>query len=1454
MKKAGRDLWFVTGVLVGHLRRAAPAVLLLTFWLASQTCVHANPTGGVVTQGAATINSSGPQLTINQTSSSALINWSSFNINLGETTTFNQPSASSITWNQINDSNPSQILGNLNANGYIVLQNADGFYIGGQAAISTGGLVMTTASTPALNLSSGGAWDFDAPPPTAKIVNYGKINITGGGSAFLIADDIENNGTISAPNGKVGLYAGETVLVSTAPDGRGLSAQVTLPEGSVDNNGNLVADGGSIVAQAQIVNQNGLVQANSAQDVNGTIELLASDSVNLGANSVISAQGDSTGVSSGGTVTIKSDNAFSDQTGSTINISGGAQGGNGGQVEISAPQMNSINSDINGQAADGFINGVLSIDPYNILLASSSSDPNAQYSGTVNAGDPPASGTLTLNVNAFSSTLSQINLQAINNIELSTVWVLPNQAVPATLNLTAGNNITFDLLSGINAGQNWSVNLTAGTAFVPTTAQPVPASGSDGIYLDGDSTSLHSSYILTQNGNINLWAANEVQIGWSGTASLPGQVNLGYGSVTTVGDGNIDVTTLYGDVNSGSDPAGFDYQSTAPYFKVDPNLGGVSTAAGGNVTINAGGDVISYFPSDSEDGGSGAFGPEPGNVTITAGGNVYGHYVLVNGVGTITAGQNVGAAAGDPFALSLVSGDWNVNAPNGDIYLQEARNPNGVFNNATGGRGGSPGKHLFNYSPQAAVDLTANGVYLTGLGVPRPNGAVPILYPPILDITAGSGGVTLESDVTLFPSPYQNLDITTTDGGDFTSTADPSSPIELLMSDSAQTQWTPGAFLDSDHGSLQNEPNELDNPNPVLINISGSMENLNLITTKETDITVGGDMINCGFSGQNLQASDITSINVAGQIYNTSPYTFVDSVVIPSLPTSDLLAGMGSSWDDIFTLALNPSAIANLAVPPGLSSSQFAAYALENAGLFNVQLIGGQLTGINPGFVYNSATGQLGFAGPMGPATEAALTQSQTLTVLQLVNGVPQTYVGADGNTYFKTTTISWVAPSVITTLFTDSQGDPSLATAQLGYRIGGPGQFDVNAGSISLGNSDGILSCGVMDAAGGFNRYANLASITPSGANLNVTVAGDLQMLTSTIAAEGGGDVNVISTGGSMDLGSEGLFNSQGNSANTVVSNGHLGLGIYTTGGGNVNVTALGDVDIDGSRIATFNGGNIFVESLTGSVNVGNGGSDLNTVDDFYVNPVTGQAADYREDVFGSGIVAETLVPPLPGESLPPDATTVPGNITVETPEGDIVAGTGGILQEALDGSITAGPTINLTAGTPASGTPGQPGYSPGYVGNIDLSDSGVIGGTVNLTANGNISGLVISRQNSTVTAAQNFTGTLLSGGTANVSGGGTVAGTIIGVGGANVSGAGGITASVLAQNANVGGKSADTLGSQTTATSSTQSAAQQANSQAQQVASTGTDQDEEKKKKKKPLIQHVGRVTVILSTAIPK
>ena len=1423
----------MTTTLPPFLWRWFMITLVLLFGHTGQHRAYGNPTTttATVSQGTASFsNPSSSQLTIT-TSANAFINWQSFNIGAGETTTFIQPSSSSVVWNQINDPNPSQILGTLNANGYVVLQNQSGFYIGGSAAINTHGLVMTTAPSTMPNLSGGGAWQFNAPPPTAQIINYGQINIAGGGSAFLIASDIENRndstgtGTISAPGGKIGLYAGQQVLVSTSPDGRGLSAQVTLPQGSVDNAGNLVADAGSIIAQAKTVNQGGLIQADSVQNINGVIELLASDSLTLGASSDIEAHGDNTSAnaSPGGFVVLKSDNTFADNAGSKINVARGTGtgGGQGGIVEIFGNNLlnaSSIKSSIGNNYA-------VLINPYDITLSANATD--------TSSSNPK------LNVNDLAA-YSQIALFAKDNIELNTAWSLIDPGTSASLSLQAGNNLILDGGTGLNCDNNWSVNLVAGTGFVPTVGQPLPSSGSDGIYLNG------SAYIQTQNGNINLWAANEVQVGWSGIAHPV--VNTGAGSITTANDGYISVMTLYGDVNTGSNPSGYLYKPPTtirvggiiitillpPYYSVSTSLGGISTAAGGNVTINAGGNVISYLPSGTEtdDAGTGAFGSQPGNVTITAGGNVYGHYVLANGVGTITAGQNVGVLSGG-FALGLIAGSWNVNAPNGNIYLQEVRNPNGVFNNT--GNDGSVAAHLFDYDPQASVTLDAGiGVYLTDENLPRLSAAdqVPVIYPPILNIIAGSGGVTLQDNITLFPSEYQNLNISTT--GSFVSAPNtPNATPELLMSDSSQTQWVNGGNAFSDKDNSTGLPVQAGNPNPVILNISDNMVNLDLITSKATQIKIGGNMVDCGFSGQNLSPSDVTSITVAGQIYNRSPYDFFNgSINIPSVPIADLLPGMGISWDNIFTLAINPVALASLTIPANLSPSELAAYIIENCSWFQTQRQpNGQYLGSNPGFVYNSATGRLGFTGQLTSDDLSALTGS--ISLLRLVNGVPVLNT-ATGK--YETDTYSWVDSSIISTLYQASISPSSIealvglnspGTDQHGYRLGGPGQFDINAGSISLGNSYGILSCGVADPQGGFNRYADLAAVTPSGgATVNVTVAGDLDMLTSTIAAIGGGDVNVT-CGGSMDLGSEELFNTKR----------QVGFGIFTSGNdANVNVTAVGNIDIDGSRIATFNGGNIFIESLTGDVNAGNGGATANGVSVSYVDPVTGLAGYYNEDVYGNGILANTLVDP----SQVPDSAIIPGNITVKTPRGSIYASLGGIVQEALNGNISGGPIINLVAGTPGT---------PGYPGNINLGDSGVIGGTVNVTANGNITGLVISRQSSTVNAAQNFNGTVLSGGSASVTGGGTVSGTIIGIGGASVSG-GSVTAEVLGQNVSVnGGASQSTLGTTATASTAAQSAAQQSGNDSKQLANNDSGSDDDKKHKPKPaLSRHIKRVTVIL------
>ena len=131
--------------------------------------------------------------------------------------------------------------------------------------------------------------------------------------------------------------------------------------------------------------------------------------------------------------------------------------------------------------------------------------------------------------------------------------------------LTAGTTMTVN--APLAAGNNWSLSLAAGPGNLAT--RPTTSS-IDGIYLTGD------SYLQTQDGNISLWAANDVSVN-ANYSTLSG--------IRTLNGGSIDVTTLLGDVNAGGSPNGFTF---GPHFSGDPNfyyvsptLGGISTAAGG---------------------------------------------------------------------------------------------------------------------------------------------------------------------------------------------------------------------------------------------------------------------------------------------------------------------------------------------------------------------------------------------------------------------------------------------------------------------------------------------------------------------------------------------------------------------------------------------------------------------------------------------------------------------------------------------------------------------------------------------------------------------------------------------------------------------------------------------------------------------------------------------------------
>src|SRR3954454_6027392 len=258
----------------------------------------AGPNGGVVVGGSAKINTQDTaNVTINQFSDKAIINWNLFNIGIGEKTTFIQPSASAIALNRIvGGLGPSQILGTLEANGRVFVVNRDGIIFGAGAVITTAGFLATTSDIRNEDFMAG-RFNFQTPGrPDASIVNMGTITATNGGFAALVAPGVRNTGTITAALGTIGLAAGNSFSLDFYGDrlitlgvGDQIASQVkdvatgqTL-KSLVTNEGKLKANGGRVELTAAaarqvvdaVINTSGVIEANSVGTKNGQIVLSA---------------------------------------------------------------------------------------------------------------------------------------------------------------------------------------------------------------------------------------------------------------------------------------------------------------------------------------------------------------------------------------------------------------------------------------------------------------------------------------------------------------------------------------------------------------------------------------------------------------------------------------------------------------------------------------------------------------------------------------------------------------------------------------------------------------------------------------------------------------------------------------------------------------------------------------------------------------------------------------------------------------------------------------------------------------------------------------------------------------------------------------------------------------------------------------------------------------------------
>ena len=335
----------------------------------------------------------------------------------------------------------------------------------------------------------------------AAIRNYGGIRASQG-SVYLIARTVENSGSISAGAGTVGLAGGSEVVLASG--GSETIAVLYGNGGSVDNSGSIAAAsaelkaaGGNMYALA--INNSGVVRANSLVNEGGRIVLKAERGATVHTGTLESVGGevqvlgeqvalndnavvDVSGASGGGTVLIGGGfqgtadgvanarrtfvgtgariKANAEATGDggkvvvwadeltryygSISARGGANGGDGGSVEVSGKVDLAFNGIVDVEATAGASGSVL-LDPANLTIVSSGSDDSSLGSTGIGVDGPPDANTdATISSSAIEALTGNIALEASEDLTVGTSLTLSNQGSGETVELIAGGNLTIN--------------------------------------------------------------------------------------------------------------------------------------------------------------------------------------------------------------------------------------------------------------------------------------------------------------------------------------------------------------------------------------------------------------------------------------------------------------------------------------------------------------------------------------------------------------------------------------------------------------------------------------------------------------------------------------------------------------------------------------------------------------------------------------------------------------------------------------------------------------------------------------------------------------------------------------------------------------------------------------------------------------------------------------------------
>jgi len=261
------------------------------------------------------------QVRIEQTTQKAILDWQSFNVGARTTLTFDQRgNANWVALNRVNaQTGPSQILGNIKADGHVYVINQSGIIFGGNSQINVGALIASTAKITNEQFLTSGVYStkIDTTYTPSFTEAQGKIVVesgalittpapksvtSGGGFVLLLGKEVVNSGTITTPKGQAALAAGDDFILrkGVGTDGNLFSTTrgseiapvfTTGTSGVVTNNGLMFAQQGDVTLAGLKVRQDGVLLSTTSVNQRGTIHLLtsaqnASSSVTLTGRSI----------------------------------------------------------------------------------------------------------------------------------------------------------------------------------------------------------------------------------------------------------------------------------------------------------------------------------------------------------------------------------------------------------------------------------------------------------------------------------------------------------------------------------------------------------------------------------------------------------------------------------------------------------------------------------------------------------------------------------------------------------------------------------------------------------------------------------------------------------------------------------------------------------------------------------------------------------------------------------------------------------------------------------------------------------------------------------------------------------------------------------------------------------------------------------------------------------------